>query len=699
MKKLKIPKSVEIVISELANAGFEAFVVGGSVRDVLLRKEPKDWDVTTKATPKQVLEIFPEGKYENNFGTVLISDKYLSGLKRYADDIEIKQEVKEELIKIAKEKYFNKIKCAGHGELHVENVTKNALEIAKMLKVINLDFIEIISVFHDIGRAEPGKEVHIKKGQRVIEKEFANYFSKKEIEIFKKGIFYDSTAPRECLESQILVEADLIDGVSEERIALMKGKARQEHINWLKTYFNKKGAYKELIFVKSKEIMFKAIEVFNQGSIGFQLPQIQVTQNENIEVTTFRIESTYSDKRHPDEVKFAETLEEDLSRRDFTVNAMAIKQIKNKKKGEISQKNTEADLFEIIDLFEGITDLQNRILRAVGDPLERFDEDALRMIRAVRFAVQLDFEIEEKTKNAIKNKIANMKFVSIERIRDEFEKIILSENPKRGVELLVETGLMEYIIPEIFNTIGVKQNHHHYYGPYNTVYKHLVASLAKCPSEKLEVRLAAFLHDIGKPDVKRGSGEKATFYNHEYAGSRIVWRILERLKFPRKVIEKTTLLVRNHMFYYNVDEVGEAGVRRVVRKVGIQNIKDLIDVRIGDRLGSGVPKAVPYKLRHFQYMVEKVSKDPISVKQLKINGDILIKELEFKPGPQIGAILEILLADAIENPEINTKEQLMVLAKTLKNKDLESLRGIAKNKIKKENKKEEQKTKNKHWVK
>lgn len=699
MKKLKIPKSVKIVLSELTDAGFEAFVVGGSVRDILLQKKPKDWDITTKAIPKQVLDIFPEGKYENNFGTVLISDKYLSGLKKSSNNIKISQEVKEKLSKLAKEKYFSKIKCAGHGESHVENVTKNALEIAKTFKGINLDFIEIISIFHDIGRAKPGDNCHIKKGQEIVEREFSSHFSKKEIEFFKKGISHDSNIPRESLEAQILVEADLIEGVSEKRIDLMQGETKQKHLNWLQAYFNEKGAYKELVSIKSRELLFEAIEIFNRGNFDFHLPQIQVGQNENIEVTTFRIESTYSDKRHPDEVRFAKTLEEDLSRRDFTVNAMAIKQVESKKKEKESQEELEMGNFEIIDLFEGSTDLQKGVIRAVGDPLERFDEDALRMMRAVRFAVQLNFEIEKETKNAIKERITNMTFISVERIRDEFEKIILSENPKRGVELLIETGLIKYIIPEILDTIGVEQNHHHYHGPYNTVYKHLVASLAKCPSKKLEVRLATFLHDIGKPDVKRGSGEKATFYNHEYAGGQITRRILERLKFPRKIIEKTTLLVRNHMFYYNVDEVGEAGVRRVVKKVGTENINDLIDVRIGDRLGSGVPKAVPYKLRHFQYMVEKVSKDPISVKQLKINGDILIKELGFKPGPQIGAILEVLLAGAIETPKINTKEQLVLLAKKLKNKELEGLRKTAKSKIKKENKKEEQKTKNKHWVK
>ena len=307
--------------------------------------------------------------------------------------------------------------------------------------------------------------------------------------------------------------------------------------------------------------------------------------------------------------------------------------------------------------------------------------------------------IGERTFDAIKKNAHLLKHISPERISDEFQKIILSDRPAWGVELLVETGLMKYIIPEVLDTIGVRQNRHHYNGPYNTVYKHMLAALKTCPSKKLEVRLAAFFHDIGKPKSKRGHGYNATFYGHEYIGARMTKQIMERLKFPRKVIDKTVLLVKNHMFYYNVDEVGEKGVRKVIRKVGLENINDLIDVRIGDRLGSGVAKAVPYKLRHFKYMVEKVSKDPISVKDLKINGDILIKDYNFKPGPQMGAILEILLAEVLDNPKLNTLEYLSKRALELQNENLQQLRQLAKDKIKEEKQKEDQQTKGKYWVK
>ncbi len=424
------------------------------------------------------------------------------------------------------------------------------------------------------------------------------------------------------------------------------------------------------------------------GTVGVKIRGEAVDNNKIttiVEITTYRIESKYSDKRHPDEVKFAKTLREDLSRRDFTINAIALKVVKNKE-------------VEIVDLYSGQKDLKNKLIRAVGDANERFGEDALRIMRAIRFSVVFGFAIEEKTLSAIRKNAENLKHISPERIRDEFVKIILSPAPAKGIELLQEAGILKIILPEIENGINVMQSHHHYHGPYNTVYKHLVASLEKCPSKKLEVRLAAFLHDIGKPQAKRGEGENATFYNHEYIGERIAKNILERLKFSREITNKTTLLVRNHMFYYNVDEVGESGVRRVVQKIGLENISDLIDVRIADRLGSGVPKAVPYKLRHFQFMVEKVSHDPISVKQLKLNGNDLMSELGVEPGPKIGAILAVLLSQVIDDPTQNIKEKLIELAKELTKSKVEDLRKMAEEKIKAEQKKEEGLIKKKHKV-
>lgn len=400
-----------------------------------------------------------------------------------------------------------------------------------------------------------------------------------------------------------------------------------------------------------------------------------------VEVTTFRIEQKYSDKRHPDEVKFAKSLAEDLGRRDFTINALALK-LKNKD-------------FEIIDLFEGQKDLKNKIIRAVGNPDERFNEDALRMMRAIRFSSELNFKIETKTLEAIKKNSKNLQYVAEERIKDELQKIILSDKPSEGIELFHETGLLNFIIPELEKGYGVKQNRHHIY----TIYKHNLLSLKFCPSKKLEVRLAALLHDIAKPQTKRGEGLDATFYNHDHVGKRVAEKILKRLRFSNGIIDKTILLIDNHMFYYNPEEVGESSVRRLIKKVGLENIKDLIDLRISDRLGSGVPKAKPYKLRHLEYIVDKVSHDAISVKMLKINGNDLMKVLKIKPGPKIGAILDVLLSEVIEDAKKNTKKYLSQRALELDKENLDSLRKMAKEKIEEKKEEEDEEIKKKHWVK
>jgi tRNA nucleotidyltransferase (CCA-adding enzyme) len=530
----KIPKYIIEIIQKLEENKFEAFIVGGCVRDLLLNKTPKDWDIATNAKPEEILKIFPDSVYENQFGTVAVKIK----------------------MQISKCKMTNQNK--------------------KLLK-------------------------------------------------------------------------------------------------------NKSGD--------------------------------EIT--EIVEITTYRIESKYSDKRHPDEIKFAKTLEEDLSRRDFTINSLALKSTNSKlqvtNKSQISKSKILNSSYEVVDLFNGQKDLENNIIRAVGKADDRFDEDALRMMRAIRFASTLNgnsklqnvalWKIEENTFEAIKKNAKNLKYISAERIKDEFEKIILSDHPAEGVVLLHETGLLKQFIPEFEKAVGMEQGFHHYDGPYRMVFDHLIASLRECPSKKLEVRLACLLHDIGKPRTRGGSGKESTFYNHQHAGARMAREILTRLRFSKATLDKAVLLVQNHMFYYNVDEVGEAGVRRVVRKVGLENINDLIDVRIADRLGSGVKKAVPYKLRHFKYMVEKVSKDPISVKQLKINGNDLIGELKVQPGPKIGAILDVLLAKVIENPGLNDKKELLQLAKKLLSEDLSKLREMAKDKIKEEQELEDDEIKGKYWVK
>lgn len=430
------------------------------------------------------------------------------------------------------------------------------------------------------------------------------------------------------------------------------------------------------------------------GTVGVKVDPFHAFGNPDrkhdvIEVTTYRSESSYSDRRRPDEVAFVTSLPEDLSRRDFTMNAIAL---------EVEVSDSSVD---IVDPFHGREDLANRLIRTVGNPEQRFGEDALRMMRAVRLYAELrdpetkgGWKIDPAAIEAIRKHAGLLSHVSRERVRDEFSRIILSDSPADGVELLRTTGLLRDIIPELEDGVGVGQNLHHTL----TVYEHNLLSLRHCPSRKLEVRLASLLHDIGKPKTKRGNGYRSTFYNHDHVGARMTRSILSRLRYPAAVIDTVTMLVDNHLFYYNVGEVTEASVRRLIRRVGLGNMKDLMDVRIADRLGSNVPKAKPYKLRHLEYMIEKVSKDPVSVKMLAVNGSDLMKGLGMGPGPKLGAILDVLLSEVIEDPSLNARETLLSRAESLSKEELETLRSQAKETIEERREKDDRNIRNRHKV-
>ncbi len=400
---------------------------------------------------------------------------------------------------------------------------------------------------------------------------------------------------------------------------------------------------------------------------------------QEIEITTFRTEQKYTDKRHPDKIRFTPNLKEDLARRDFTINALAL----DKKE-------------KLIDFFDGQKDLKKKIIRAVGQPEERFNEDALRMLRAIRLAGELNFKIEPKTFQAIQKNAGWLQAIAKERIREELIRIIMADKADEGIELLRETGLLKYIIPELEKGVGVSQNRHHVY----TIYQHSVLSLKFAGQKKfnLTVRLAALLHDIAKPQTKEGEGPEATFYNHDVLGAKFAVNILSRLKFPKETIEQVALLIRNHMFVYDVEEVTEAGVRRLLRRVGLKNIDDLINLRIADRLGSGCPKAVPYKLRHLQYIIEKVSQDPISVKMLNIDGRQVMKILGIEPGPRVGLILEALLAESLEDPKLNNQKKLAQRVKELNKLSDKELKDKTK-KVKEKKEEVDLEMKGKYWVK
>lgn len=447
MKK-SIPAEVAKAAAELEKAGFSAYLVGGCVRDLILGRDPKDWDITTEAKPEEIQKIFPESVYENNFGTV--------GVKTESEDTKLKI----------------------------------------------------------------------------------------------------------------------------------------------------------------------------------------------IEITTFRVEGKYSDKRHPDEVRFAKTLEEDLSRRDFTVNALAM-----------SPKG------DIVDPYGGQKDIKEKVIRTVGNPKARFDEDALRLMRAVRFSSELDFEIDFNTRRAIEEKAGLLEAIAKERIRDELVKVLACDRAAAGIILLEEVDLLRYIMPEVREGLGVGQNKHHIY----TVFEHNVRALdyAAKKNYSMEVRMAALLHDVAKPKVKKGDGPDSTFYNHDLVGGRMAVQILDNLRFSKEFVEHVAHLVKYHLFYYNVGEVTDAGVRRFLNRVGPEYLDDLIKVREADRIGSGVPKAVPYKLRHLLFMIDKVRRDPISPKMLKVDGKTVMEEAGIPPSAKVGQILAVLLEEVLEDPSRNDKKKLVARVREL----------------------------------
>lgn len=452
----KIPGEVSRITEILQKAGFEAYLVGGCVRDLLMNKEPKDWDVTTNAKPDQIIELFEKTVYENTFGTV--------------------------------------------------------------------------------------------------------------------GVVVSRETPKPRTSN---LESNLI-----------------------------------------------------------------------VEVTPYRIETKYSDFRHPDEVKFSDNLEDDLKRRDFTINAMAL-----------SPKG------HLIDLFDGIKDIKDKALKTVGEPSDRFKEDALRMLRAVRFAVQLGFSVSYEVSESILKNANLIKKISQERIHDEFVKIIMSSNPSAGMVMLQKFGLLKNIIPELEEGIKCEQLGEHIYD----VWEHMLQALQHAVDKNwpLEIRLSALFHDIGKPRARRaGDKKKFTFYGHEVIGARMARKILERLKFPKKEIELVEKLVRNHMFFSDTEQITLSAVRRIIAKVGKENIWSLMNVRECDRVGMK-KKETPYRLRKYFAMIEEALHDPISVGQLKINGEDLIKDMNIKPGPRMGWILHALLEEVLDDPAKNTKIHLSRLVKTL----------------------------------
>jgi len=365
------------------------------------------------------------------------------------------------------------------------------------------------------------------------------------------------------------------------------------------------------------------------------------------EVTTFRTESEYSDFRHPDAVQFARSIEEDLSRRDFTVNALAV----------------DVESGRLTDLFSGMNDLKNGIIRAVGNPQERFREDALRMLRACRFCAQLEFKLEDQTFTAISELHKLMRTISAERIRDELEKILASRKPSAGLLLLKNTGLLQEVLPEMLPCLGAEQKGSHRYD----VFHHLVYSCDGAPPDRPAVRWAALLHDIGKPQTAEIDKESGVvmFIGHEKVSAEIADAVMQRLKFPVRRKNYIVQLIRNHMFNYS-SEWSDAAVRRFIRRVGTDALDDLFSLRHADQYGTFgyFPKTDEGEFRNrIKSILEE--KHATSLKDLSVNGYDLMKELELPGGRMIGVILNELLETVINDPNMNEKEKLLNLAGNL----------------------------------
>ncbi len=445
---LELPKSALDIIGALHSAGFEAYAVGGSIRDLLIGKATHGWDFTTNATPEQILKIFPDSFYDNQFGTV--------GIKIYA------------------------------------------------------------------------------QGQKI--------------------------APEE----------------------------------------------------KPEDIY---------------------------EVTTYRSEKEYTDYRHPDNLTWGTSITEDLSRRDFTMNAIAY------------------DGTTLIDPYNGQDAIEKKSIQTVGDPNKRFLEDALRMMRAVRFAAQLGFTVEAETAAAILSNASLLTKISAERIRDEFFKILASDHAADAVLVLKNVGLLHYILPELESSFATPQKspkRHHVYD----VGTHSVMALKYCPSSDPIVRLATLIHDLGKPKTyKQMDDGVITFYNHEVVGAHLAKHIAKRLRLSRRDEEKVVTLVRWHQF--SVDErQTDSAIRRFIRRVTKENLPDILALRIGDRLGGGALET-SWRLELYKKRIEEVQLQPFGVSDLKVDGHDVMKVFTITPSRKIGEVLEALFAEVEAGTLKNEREELL----------------------------------------
>jgi len=404
-------------------------------------------------------------------------------------------------------------------------------------------------------------------------------------------------------------------------------------------------------------------------------------RGESMEITTYRTESDYTDGRRPDQVRYTTRIEEDLSRRDFTMNAIALRLPQGEKK----------------DPFGGEADIKAGIIRCVGNPAERFAEDGLRPLRAVRFAAQLAYALEPGTLAAIPGALEMSAKVSAERVRDELEKIIASDKPSRGFLLMEQTGLLKLFLPELAACRGIDQKGYHRFD----VLEHslLACDYAAEKEYPQDVRLAALLHDIGKPPTRQLDcmrrvhtngmypetntlpkqqpalqGEVVdetgiwTFYQHEAESEKMARGIMGRLRYPNAVIDSVCHLVKEHMFHYT-DEWGDAAVRRFIVRVGEEYLTKLYQLRRADSCATAGLEPPPDFLLSLTRRVEKSlgENNAFSLKDLAISGKDLI-DTGIKPGKLLGIILDQLLETVLDDPAQNNRDTLLKIAEKLHEK-------------------------------
>lgn len=372
-----------------------------------------------------------------------------------------------------------------------------------------------------------------------------------------------------------------------------------------------------------------------------------IHKKQHFEITTYRCDGKYGDGRHPESITYSETLEEDVSRRDFTINGLAYDPLKK----------------EVIDYCDGLKDLEKGVIQTIGNASDRLSEDGLRAYRACRFAAKLNFSIQENVLKAISDTLTVSEKISVERIREEIMKMMLSEKPSIALEYMRETGLMKLCLPELLEGYGLSQNKYHKYD----IYYHGIYSCDGGDPQNPLIRFAALLHDIGKVPTRRSSVDgNNTFYNHEIVGARMVKRIMKRLKFSNEDISKAINLVENHMFHYT-DDWSDGAVRRFMRKVGVENLDDLIKLRMADRKGNGTKEGFPHAIRVLQRRIAKIieEENAITVKDLAVNGNDVMKHFNIKPGPVIGIVLNELLERVLDDPEFNERENLFSYAEEI----------------------------------